>query len=165
MKYCQKCGKELFDEAVFCPGCGCPTVSNQPTNPIYSNDYPKIREFSEKVKSIYTISLVGTILCLGIGIIFAIIAWVKLKALSIPPISSINPNEIAEFDAAKRKLRTCLTLSTIPAIVLFFWALATLASAFIMLDGIGGALIFCIISWLIWFWGASCIKNLHAELK
>lgn len=23
MKYCHKCGKELFDEAVICPGCGC----------------------------------------------------------------------------------------------------------------------------------------------
>lgn len=23
MKYCPKCGKELFDEAVVCPGCGC----------------------------------------------------------------------------------------------------------------------------------------------
>jgi hypothetical protein len=23
MKYCNKCGKELFDEAVICPGCGC----------------------------------------------------------------------------------------------------------------------------------------------
>lgn len=26
MKYCSKCGKELFDEAVYCPGCGCPTA-------------------------------------------------------------------------------------------------------------------------------------------
>lgn len=24
MKYCEKCGKELFDEVVACPGCGCP---------------------------------------------------------------------------------------------------------------------------------------------
>ena len=24
MKYCSKCGKELFDEAIVCPGCGCP---------------------------------------------------------------------------------------------------------------------------------------------
>lgn len=24
MKYCSKCGKELMDEAVVCPGCGCP---------------------------------------------------------------------------------------------------------------------------------------------
>ncbi|MBQ6996752.1 MAG: zinc-ribbon domain-containing protein [Oscillospiraceae bacterium] len=23
MKFCSKCGKELMDEAVFCPGCGC----------------------------------------------------------------------------------------------------------------------------------------------
>ena len=25
MKYCCKCGNELFDEAVICPKCGCPT--------------------------------------------------------------------------------------------------------------------------------------------
>jgi len=23
MKYCQKCGREIFDEAIVCPGCGC----------------------------------------------------------------------------------------------------------------------------------------------
>lgn len=23
MKYCTKCGKELFDEAIMCPNCGC----------------------------------------------------------------------------------------------------------------------------------------------
>lgn len=23
MKFCSKCGKELFDEAAICPGCGC----------------------------------------------------------------------------------------------------------------------------------------------
>lgn len=30
MKYCTKCGKELFDEAVFCPNCGC-AAPNPPT--------------------------------------------------------------------------------------------------------------------------------------
>jgi hypothetical protein len=24
MKYCSHCGRELLDEAVVCPGCGCP---------------------------------------------------------------------------------------------------------------------------------------------
>ena len=28
MKFCQKCGKEIVDEAVICPGCGC-SVSNE----------------------------------------------------------------------------------------------------------------------------------------
>lgn len=23
MKYCSKCGKEIMEEAVICPGCGC----------------------------------------------------------------------------------------------------------------------------------------------
>ncbi len=30
MKFCQKCGKEIMDEAVVCPSCGCmvtPTAS------------------------------------------------------------------------------------------------------------------------------------------
>ena len=34
MKYCQKCGKELMDEAVICPNCGCP--QNSPST--QSND-------------------------------------------------------------------------------------------------------------------------------
>ena len=28
MKYCSKCGNELFDEAVVCPKCGCPVQEN-----------------------------------------------------------------------------------------------------------------------------------------
>ncbi|MBE6748854.1 MAG: zinc-ribbon domain-containing protein [Ruminococcaceae bacterium] len=28
MRFCQKCGKEIMDEAVVCPGCGC-SVKNE----------------------------------------------------------------------------------------------------------------------------------------
>ncbi len=28
MKFCQKCGKEIAEEAVICPGCGC-AISSQ----------------------------------------------------------------------------------------------------------------------------------------
>lgn len=28
MKYCQKCGKEIVDEAVVCTGCGCSVEVN-----------------------------------------------------------------------------------------------------------------------------------------
>ena len=30
MKYCQTCGKQLVDDAVFCPGCGCAVGNNAP---------------------------------------------------------------------------------------------------------------------------------------
>ena len=29
MKFCQKCGKEIMDEAVICPGCGCAIEEQQ----------------------------------------------------------------------------------------------------------------------------------------
>ncbi|MBR5569766.1 MAG: zinc ribbon domain-containing protein [Oscillospiraceae bacterium] len=30
MKYCQYCGKELLNEAIFCPGCGCAVQTTYP---------------------------------------------------------------------------------------------------------------------------------------
>ena len=38
MKYCQKCGKELVDEAVICIGCGCAVAKDNISN--QSNDAP-----------------------------------------------------------------------------------------------------------------------------
>ncbi len=29
MKFCQKCGKEIMDQAVVCPACGCAVQSSQ----------------------------------------------------------------------------------------------------------------------------------------
>ena len=29
MKYCEKCGNELFDEAIMCPKCGCAVGKSQ----------------------------------------------------------------------------------------------------------------------------------------
>ena len=29
MKYCSTCGKQILDEAIVCPGCGCGVVAPQ----------------------------------------------------------------------------------------------------------------------------------------
>ena len=47
MKFCSKCGKELMDEAVICPGCGCATnqtsFTQQPEkSPIIRTGYGKM---------------------------------------------------------------------------------------------------------------------------
>ena len=31
MKYCEKCGNQLLDEAIMCPKCGCAVAGKQPT--------------------------------------------------------------------------------------------------------------------------------------
>ena len=33
MKFCSKCGKEILEEAVICPGCGCAVEGTQQTPP------------------------------------------------------------------------------------------------------------------------------------
>ncbi len=46
MKFCSKCGKELFDEAVICPNCGCATDSATPeqldNHPIVKSSYGQL---------------------------------------------------------------------------------------------------------------------------
>ena len=37
MKFCQKCGKEIVDEAVICPGCGC-AVAQEKKDEACGND-------------------------------------------------------------------------------------------------------------------------------
>lgn len=32
MKYCSKCGKEIMDKAMICPGCGCAQENNVQNN-------------------------------------------------------------------------------------------------------------------------------------
>lgn len=39
MKYCAKCGNQLFDEAIMCPKCGCDVEGKQP--PKAQNEYAK----------------------------------------------------------------------------------------------------------------------------
>jgi len=37
MKFCQKCGKEIMEEAVICPGCGC-SVTQEKKNGDFGKD-------------------------------------------------------------------------------------------------------------------------------
>lgn len=64
MKYCEKCGNQLFDEAVVCPKCGCTAGKS-----------PSMQKQDEQAKS----QAVGAICILG-GI--AIIVITVLLAIS-----------------------------------------------------------------------------------
>ena len=117
---CSECSNLISDKASVCPNCGCPISFSQQTvksSPILSNTatgnreqqsslYPQIRAFADSVKTIYTLSVIGLVLCLGIGFIFALINIAKLKAL-VPVTEQItNPYELAEYQTAERKLKT-----------------------------------------------------------
>ena len=169
--FCSKCGKQIADEAIICPACGCATANyhqafanhNVPSqnHRAYSQDYIALKEFEDKVNSLYTISIVAMVLFLGIGLIFSIAVWFKAKDITIPTIATTNPNEIAMFESSKRKLKKGLSFANAPLYVL----LILLAPAFLFAGNWGGALlvllVYCLILFLI---GTPCTKHLNKEL-
>ena len=82
--FCQKCGKQLDDEAVICTGCGCPVNNNTGTNNSLVN------QLSEryKINGIIWIIIAGIQIILGITVnwIFLIIGVLNL----ISGIQDIN---------------------------------------------------------------------------
>ena len=73
MKYCSKCGKQLFDEAVICPGCGCSTAPQAPVQQTYGTSYEETqrKESPSKATSAMVFAFLIPILGLILGIVGA----------------------------------------------------------------------------------------------
>lgn len=66
MKFCSQCGKEIMDEAVICPGCGCST------NDVYAA--PKTVEVPKKAKTAQVFGILSILLLTPLGIPAIILA-------------------------------------------------------------------------------------------
>lgn len=71
MKFCAKCGKEILDEAVICPGCGC-AVAMQASAPKVS--------YEQAISNSGVMVAVGSIL-LALGVFVALFVNVFLGAV------------------------------------------------------------------------------------
>ena len=124
MKFCSTCGKEIHDAAVICPHCGCPTANYstpQQTVHTHSNYYPELQEYAGKVKSIFVLSVLSLVLCMGIGIIFAIINLIKINTLK-PFTNSknlTNPSEVAEYNEVEKRLSSSRIMTAIGMAISF----------------------------------------------
>ena len=66
MKFCEKCGKEIMDEAVLCPGCGC-AVKNEV-------EVPKAVEVPKQAKTASLLGILSILLLAPLGIPAIILA-------------------------------------------------------------------------------------------
>lgn len=83
MKYCTHCGKELYDEAVICPNCGCPCNGLHPGE----RKSELIVKLSQKVKTNGIIWLVIGIVQIVAGIF---LNWFLLVVGALNIISSVQ---------------------------------------------------------------------------
>lgn len=83
MKFCTYCGKELFDEAVICPGCGCAIGNMQPQ----AAKTDLIGKLSEKIKTNGIIWLVIGIIQILMGLF---VNWFLLIVGALNIVSSVQ---------------------------------------------------------------------------
>ena len=69
MKFCEKCGKEIMDETVVCPNCGCGIDSTSVNNQIEEN-----KSASKVSVALGIAGIVGGVLLAIVGHICSIIA-------------------------------------------------------------------------------------------
>lgn len=96
-----------------------------PQAPSYTSAYseddkiiiPKIRQYISEVNTIFILSIISIFLSMGIGFIFAIIGFVKIKNLPAIDKSIEDPNLIADFQKAQKKLGTATILMMLTFLV------------------------------------------------
>lgn len=80
MKYCAHCGKEVLDEAVICPNCGC-SVQGTPNDTVnkqqqpYYAPQPQQESYTPLCVAGFILSFFGGIL----GLVLSIVAYKNAK--------------------------------------------------------------------------------------
>lgn len=101
MKYCSKCGNQLFDEAVICPQCGCATGYQEHTT-------RKQTSTMQTVAKIFMI--IGTVISA-----FAIIPLAWCVPMTLSYINKINNGQRV---GTGFKVCTLLFVNTIAGILM-----------------------------------------------
>lgn len=85
MKFCSKCGKEIMDEAVVCPSCGCAVET----------ETPKIKEVSydDYVKGAATTNIISAVvIALGIVTWLFVNMWLGAILCLVAELIALSPN-------------------------------------------------------------------------
>ena len=119
MKYCQKCGQQIHDDAVICIHCGCSSegVTKKDTQ---SPDYYRLEAFKSDANSVFGLGIISLVLCMGIGLIFQIINLTKIRnynyqqgKLAFPELNLTSQKDIYEYESAKKKFQSGATMTGI----------------------------------------------------
>ena len=88
MKFCQRCGEEIMDGEVFCPGCGC-TVAKEIEKTEIS--YAKCVKVAVKTAILSAVAIVLGIICwLLINMWVGVILCLAAEIIALSPDSNLQ---------------------------------------------------------------------------
>ena len=73
-----------------------------------------ILDYTDEATSIRNLGIVAAVLMLGIGFILSIIVFVKASRLKEPQLFNPTPDELAQLEAGKKKLKVARILAILP---------------------------------------------------
>ncbi len=89
MKFCSKCGKELMDEAVVCPNCGCAVEIGKDKAPEVSYDQAVKGAFTTNIISAVVIVL-GVILGFFVSILLGAVLILAAELIALIPNTKVQ---------------------------------------------------------------------------
>lgn len=139
MKYCEKCGKEIMDESVVCPGCGCAVEKTAtPQNGKTQNVHPKsIGWFIGGLSSLVIGVIIALFINVIVGAIFILVAELlfacartQINKYAKSKNPSMNKKElksaVKEIESKDGIAKVCHIMTIISfcillPLVIFFW--------------------------------------------
>lgn len=84
MKFCSKCGKEILEEAVICPGCGCAVEKEAKAKEV---------SYDDCIKGAITTNIISVIIIvLGIVCWLFVSMWIGAFLCLIAELIALSPN-------------------------------------------------------------------------
>lgn len=90
MKFCEKCGKEIMDEAVICPGCGCEVKAAKKEKPqAVSYDNCVSNAMTTNIISMILL-VVGCLCALLVNVFIGVILCLVAELVAVMPNTKLN---------------------------------------------------------------------------
>ena len=137
MSFCPNCGNNA-GESNFCPSCGTAikteAAKQAPAAPQLNNNgfspyYPELQQYAGRATQLLIFGILSIVFCLGIGLIFEIIAIIISAKIGKPFAHAdelTNPVEIAMYNKARSQHKIGAILSSVALIITGVLLFATL---------------------------------------
>lgn len=110
MKFCSKCRKEIMDEAVICPNCGCAVEKEAKTKEVSYDDCVKGASTTNIIAAI--VLAVGALCALFVNVWVGVVLCLVAELIAVAPNTKLqkalkNNNKSSDKKEFKAKAKQC----------------------------------------------------------